>query len=67
MADPRTLSQTMCAFMNQRGNEQAIHDITANGGALTADERYWVEIGVAFGITAALETLADAGWITGPT
>jgi hypothetical protein len=62
--DERAAGQV--AFITARGLHAAIHAATQDGNTPTPAEQAWIEVGVAWGLLAALETLTECGWITGP-
>jgi hypothetical protein len=63
---PDALAGARVACIAERGMTQAVEALAADGCELTENQRFWVEVGVAHGILATLQTLSEAGWITGP-
>jgi hypothetical protein len=61
---PDALAGARVACIAERGMTQAVEALAADGCELTENQRFWVDVGVAH--LATLQTLSEAGWITGP-
>lgn len=63
---PDALAGARVACIAERGMAAAVEALTADGHPPTEADQIWIEVGVYWGVLAAVQTLSEVGWLTGP-